>query len=249
MRALFRVGKETQMLSGAEIDVADNVRRVMDEIARTAERVGRDAGSIKLLAVSKMISVDLMQKAMSAGVTCLGENRVQEGIAKRSELAGQKFEYHLIGPLQKNKVNKAVSCFDWLETIDSLELACKINGACLDYDKQMPVLIQVNLAREPTKSGIEEEDLFRLVEQVQALRHLSLRGLMTIPPYFADPDEVRPFFRRLRELLELCNSQCSPEYGMKELSMGMSHDFPTAIIEGATIVRVGTAIFGERQSP
>jgi pyridoxal phosphate enzyme (YggS family) len=173
---------------------------------------------------------------------------VQEGIAKRSELAGQKFEYHLIGPLQKNKVNKAVSCFDWLETIDSLELACKIDQACLGQDRQMPVLIQVNLANEPTKSGIGEEDLFRLGEQVQALRYLSLRGLMTIPPYFPNPDEVRPFFRRLRKLLELWNSQCSPKYAMTELSMGMSHDFPIAIAEGATIVRVGTAIFGERQS-
>ncbi|HVN80701.1 MAG TPA: YggS family pyridoxal phosphate-dependent enzyme, partial [Terriglobia bacterium] len=164
----------------------------------------------------------------------------------RLELAEELFEYHLVGPLQKNKVNKAVDCFDWVETIDSIELAQRIDRACSVRGKCMPALIQVNLAKEPGKSGIEVENLTELVEQTQSLKNLSIRGLMAIPPYYERPEDVRPFFRRLRELREQLEMRLRSDALLGELSMGMSHDFPVAIEEGATIVRIGTAIFGER---
>ena len=238
-----------RMLSGRDVDVAGNVKRVTEQIARAADRRGIDARTVKLLAVTKTVGADLVAQALKAGVTCLGENRVQEGVAKRSELAGQVFEFHLIGPLQKNKVNKAVDCFDCIETIESVELAQRINRACEALGKQMAVLVQINLAREPSKSGIAEEDLAGLVQQVRAMRYLSLRGLMAIPPPFENSEEVRPFFLRMKELLMLLNAEHPPTSALHELSMGMSHDFPVAIEEGATIVRIGAAIFGERPLP
>lgn len=236
------------MLTKRDVDVAGNVKRVVDQIACAVDRAGIDAGSVKLLAVTKTVGAEQITEALEAGITCLGENRVQEGMAKRSELGDRVFEFHLIGPLQKNKVNKAVNCFDWIETVDSVELAQRIDRACEVQGKRLPVLVQVNLAKEPTKSGVAEEGLAGLVEQARAMRHLSVRGLMTIPPYCENPEDARPFFRRLKKLLMGLNAKQSVESAMRELSMGMSHDFPVAIEEGATIVRIGTAIFGERPS-
>ncbi len=234
------------MISGTDADVIGNVEQVKEQIARACNRAGRKAGTIKLLAVTKTVEADLVMKALRAGVTCLGENRVQEGMSKRLELAGQVFEFHLVGPLQKNKVNKAVDCFDWIETVDSVELAQRIDRACSARGKCMKALIQVNLAKEPSKSGIEVEYLTELVERAQTMRNLSVCGLMTIPPYFERPEDVRPFFRRLKELLDQLKTRLCSDTVFGELSMGMSHDFPVAIEEGATIVRIGTAIFGER---
>ena len=234
------------MILGTDVDVMGNIQRVNEEIVRACCRSGRNPEGIKLLAVTKTVDVDLFMKALRAGVTCFGENRVQEGISKRLQLAGQVFEFHLVGPLQRNKVSKAVDCFDWIETIDSVELAQRIDKACASRGKLMNALIQVNIANEPSKSGIEAEHVADLVERVQTMRNLSVRGLMAIPPYFQHPEEVRPFFRRLKELLDRLKTKLSCDAVFGELSMGMSHDFPVAIEEGATIVRIGTAIFGER---
>ncbi len=236
------------MLSGTESTISENVANVMNQITRVAQRVRRDSRSVKLVAVSKTVPPELVKQALDAGVTCLGENRVQEGMAKRPHLLGRTLEYHLIGPLQKNKVLKAVACFDWIETIDSSDLAEKIENACRDQVKLMPVLVQVNLAKEETKSGVNEEGLLPLLEQLLAFPHLSVRGLMTIPPFQENPEEVRPYFRRLRQLLDLVMARTTAGAEFKELSMGMSHDYPVAVEEGVTIIRVGTAIFGARSN-
>jgi PLP dependent protein len=211
------------------------------------DRSGRARDSVKLVAVSKTIPVDRIRWALEAGIARLGENKVQEGQSKKLDLAAYTFEFHLIGPLQRNKVNKAIVTFDWVETVDSFDLALKIDRACASINKVMPVLLQVNLGLEPTKSGVSEDEITRLVEQSATLEHLSVRGLMTIPPFEEDPERSRPYFRRLRELSERIRCHAIANVEMLELSMGMSHDYPVAIEEGATIVRLGTAIFGERQ--
>jgi pyridoxal phosphate enzyme (YggS family) len=229
------------------MDIAGNVRFVLDMISRVAKECGREGQSVKLVAVSKAVNAQRIEQALEAGIHCLGENKVQEGIEKRAQLAGYSYELHLIGPLQRNKVNKAVATFDWIETVDSIDLAIKIDRACASLNKVIPVLVQVNLAEEQTKSGVLEKDLSGLVDLMAKLQHISLRGLMTIPPFSENPEEVRPHFRRLRELAERVDRLKIEAVSMRELSMGMSHDYSIAIEEGATIVRVGTAIFGGRQ--
>jgi PLP dependent protein len=228
-------------------EIRANVQKVLDVIGRAADRSGRKRESVKLVAVSKTIAVDKIRWALEAGIGRLGENKVQEGQSKKPDLSAYAFEFHLIGPLQKNKVNKAVTTFDWIETVDSFELAMRIERACASMDKVMPVLLQVNVGMEPTKSGVSEDGIVELVEQTARLGHLSVRGLMTIPPLEEDPERSRPYFRRLRELAEKISRHSMDNAKMQELSMGMSHDYPVAIEEGATIVRLGTAIFGERQ--
>jgi PLP dependent protein len=230
-----------------KIDVASNVQSVLDMISKVAKQSGRNAESVKLVAVSKAVNVERIVRALEAGVHFLGENKVQEGMEKGAQLGGYSYEFHLIGPLQKNKVNKAVATFDWIETVDSFDLAKRIDRACEGLNKVIPVLVQVNLAKEQTKSGVLEEELSGLVDLMAKLQHISLRGLMTIPPFSENPEEVRPYFRRLRELAERVNDLKIETVSMQELSMGMSHDYSIAIEEGATIVRVGTAIFGDRQ--
>jgi pyridoxal phosphate enzyme (YggS family) len=216
-------------------------------ISKVARECGRKAESVKLVAVSKAVNVQRIEQALKAGIHCLGENKVQEGMEKRDQLAGYSYELHLIGPLQKNKVNKAVANFDWIETVDSYDLARRIDRACEGLNKIIPVLVQVNIAEEPSKSGVLEKDLSGLVDLIAKLQHISVRGLMTIPPFSENREVVRPHFRRLRELAENLDHLKMESVSMQELSMGMSHDYPIAIEEGATIVRVGTAIFGERR--
>ena len=228
-------------------EIQANVRRVLDVVGQSADRSGRARESVKLVAVSKTVPVERIRWALEAGISRLGENKVQEGQSKKEDLAAYVFEFHLIGPLQRNKVNKAIVTFDWVETVDSFDLALKIDRACASLNRVMPVLLQVNIGLEPTKSGVSEEAITQLVEQFATLDHLSVRGLMTIPPYDEDPERSRPYFRRLRELSERIRGRAIGNVDMLELSMGMSHDYPVAIEEGATIVRLGTAIFGERQ--
>jgi pyridoxal phosphate enzyme (YggS family) len=240
--------KSNLMVVDTRAEIGKNLQRVLDVIAQTVMRSGRKLETVKLVAVSKTVSVEKIRQALELGITCLGENKVQEGQSKKAQLGGYSYEFHLIGSLQKNKVNKAVAAFDWIESVDSFDLAKKIDQACISLKKVMPVLLQLNMGDEPTKSGAKEEELFELVGQVLELRHLSVRGLMAIPPFLENPEEVRPYFRRLRELAEGIQRAHLGNIEMKELSMGMSHDYPIAIEEGATIVRLGTAIFGERQS-
>ena len=219
---------------------------VLDSIERAAQKAGRPGNSVKLVAVSKTIGVESIRQAVAAGAMALGENKVQEASSKRPLLGELPVEWHLIGSLQKNKANRAAEIFDWIESLDDFELASKLDRACERLKKRIPVLIQVNVGREASKSGIAEEEAADFAGRISAFRHLEVRGLMAIPPYSEDPEKSRPHFVRLRETAERIESQRLTGISMKELSMGMSHDFPVAIEEGATMVRVGTAIFGPR---
>ena len=228
------------------IDVRANLRMVLESIERAAQKAGRSGNSVRLVAVSKTIGVEHIRQAVSAGAMALGENKVQEASSKRPLLNELPVEWHLIGSLQRNKANRAAEIFDWIESLDDLELAARLDRACERLNKRMPILIQVNVGREASKSGIAEEETAEFAGRVSAFNHLEVCGLMAIPPYTEDPEESRPHFIRLREIAERIESQRLPGISMKELSMGMSHDFAVAIEEGATFVRVGTAIFGPR---
>ena len=209
---------------------------------RAMELAGREPSSVKLVAVTKTRSVEEMATAVGAGVTDVGENKVQEAEAKKPELQASA-RWHLVGHLQKNKAKKAVELFDLIHTVDSAAIGQRIDRLAAERDKVQPVLVQVDLAGEETKDGLLEEELFPTLERLSECSNLRVDGLMVLPPYFDDPDEVRPYFQRLREL-----SENGHERGLvgRELSMGMSHDFEVAIEQGATLVRVGTAIFGPR---
>ncbi len=229
--------------------IKSNLEQIHARINQAARRSGRNPEAIKLIAVTKTVEAERIRFALECGVRWLGENRVQEALEKKSQLAGFQFEYHLIGTLQKNKVNKAVSGFDWIQSVDSLELARKISDAGEAAGKVIPILLQVNLGHELTKSGVSEEEIFHLAEQASQCPGVSIRGFMTIPPFLEDPEEVRLFFRQLRNMADELKRKNLRSLPLEELSMGMSHDFEVAIEEGATMVRIGTAIFGERQYP
>ena len=226
--------------------IAGNVQRVMEAVAEAALKSGRRPETVRLMAVSKLVAADRIREALAAGVDCLGENRVQEAQSKKDHLAGPDFEYHLIGPLQKNKVNRAVATFDWIQTVDSLDLARRVDRSSARLGKTVSVLIQVNIGREPQKAGVAEEELEELAGRLVDLDFISVQGLMAIPPYLEDGEAVRPYFRRLRRWFDRLAGLQLPKVRMQVLSMGMSHDFPVAIEEGSTMVRVGTAIFGRR---
>jgi hypothetical protein len=190
----------------------------------------------------------MLRHALDAGLRDLGENRLQEADAKIREVGPSAARWHLIGHLQANKARRAVQLFDLIHTLDSAALAERLDRLCqTEGRRELPVLIQVDLGGEETKSGTSVEELPLVVEAVTAAEHLSLRGLMTLPPFFEDAERVRPFFQRLRELRDAFSARLAFGDRAVELSMGMSHDFEIAIEEGATMVRVGTAIFGERQ--
>jgi hypothetical protein len=227
--------------------IARNVQFVRERMAKAAAMSGRSPGDVSLVAISKTFPVEFIVQASEAGVCKFGENRVQEAETKIPQLAEkQDFEWHLVGHLQTNKAKRAAELFDMVHSIDSAKLALKLNQASLELGKVLPVLLQVDLGEEETKFGAEPDRIREVVEALSGCRALRLNGLMTIPPYFEDPDHVRPFFARLRELGEKLESQQPGCLGLRHLSMGMSHDFEQAIREGATIVRIGTAIFGLR---
>lgn len=219
----------------------ENLVEVERKIVQAANKVGRNPSKIKLIAVSKTHPVDVLREAINVGATVFGENKVQEAEGKIEEIGRENVEWHLIGHLQKNKARKAVQLFDVIHTLDSVELAERLERICKEEKRgSLQVLAQVDLANEATKNGIKENDLPQLFEFLQTCECLKFNGLMIIPPFFEDAEKVRPFFRKLREIRD----EVLPN---GELSMGMSHDFEIAIEEGATLVRVGTAIFGERE--
>lgn len=232
------------MPSGA--DIADNLQTVRRRIHAAAHRASRSPASITLVAVSKTFSVDAIRAAAAAGQVAFGENRVQEGLGKIDALRDLPLEWHLIGHLQSNKARRAAESFSWIESVDSLELLQKLDRAALDAGTRPSILIQVDLARETSKFGADEAAARALVEAAAATRALDLRGLMIIPPNPETPEDSRPWFRRLRELRDRFVQNGLASAQLTELSMGMSHDFEVAIEEGATMVRVGTAIFGGR---
>ncbi len=202
--------------------------------------------SIRLIAVSKTIPTAVVREAIDCGVTDLGENYIQEARDKVNELATAPVNWHFIGHLQSNKAKYAVRLFDLIHSVDSLKLATELNKYAQKIDKIQAVLVQVNVAQEKSKSGIFVEETIGLSKQLSQLDNISVKGLMTMPPYFNAPDKVRPFFAALRDLRDRIRTENITGIGMDELSMGMTGDFEAAIEEGATMVRIGTAIFGER---
>lgn len=231
----------------------ENLRARLEQVRKTIElsarRCGRSLDEITLVAVSKTHPAEVVRKAIAAGVTDLGENRVQEAEAKIPEVGRKAARWHLIGHLQSNKARRAVELFDVIHSLDSVALARRLDRMCVELNREvLPVLIQVDLGHEQTKTGIDENELPSLVDAVKKCEHLRLAGLMTLPPYFEDAEQVRPFFRRLRKLRDDLREQGAFDDSRGELSMGMTHDYEVAIEEGATILRVGTAIFGERHA-
>jgi PLP dependent protein len=218
-------------------DIRANLDRVRERVARAAERAGRRASDVLLIGVSKTVEVARIREAIDAGVAALGENRVQEARDKVSEI-GRPVPWHLIGHLQTNKVRDALELFDVLHSLDRLDLAKELDKRARAGGRTVDVLVEVNVAAEASKSGVAPDGLGALLEAVAAMPALKVRGLMAIPPEAKDPDDSRVWFRALQKLAE--------RYSFSELSMGMSGDFEVAIEEGATMVRVGTAIFGPR---
>jgi len=227
--------------------IHDNVARVRERIAQACVRAGRRPEDVKLVAVSKTVEPERIRQCYEAGLRDFGENRVQEASAKRAALSDLTVTWHLVGHLQSNKAKLARQLFHWVHSVDSLRLAEKLDHAAVCEGERLPVLLEVNLGEEATKSGVREEEVLDLARQVAQFKTLELCGLMTVPPFFENPEDVRPFFRRLRQWAERVNAAALPDVSVRELSMGMSHDYDVAIEEGATIVRVGTAIFGARQ--
>ena len=229
-------------------DIATNLNQVRERIASAATRAGRNPHEIRIIAVTKTHSVDVVHGAISQGLSVFGENKVQEAESKIGEIGRKVAEWHLIGHLQSNKARKAVQLFDCIQSIDSVELAQRLERICEEERRaELSVLVQVDLAGEATKSGILEFELGELVEFLRGCERLRFDGLMVLPPFFDDPEATRPYFTRLREIRDRLLSIGSFANGRSELSMGMTNDFEVAIEEGATIVRVGTAIFGERE--
>ncbi len=223
--------------------IRDNLLKVKERIEKAAQKAGRNPKEIRLVAVSKTVEVARIKEAIEAGVSILGENYVQEA-QKKIEAIGKPVSWHFIGHLQSNKAKYAVRLFDVMHSIDSTPLAEELHRRAEQEDRLIKMMIEVNLSKEAAKFGTDEERVLNLAKRIQSLKHLSLEGLMTMPPYFDSPEMSRPYYVALRELKERLMKEGIP---MKELSMGMSHDFEIAIEEGATYVRVGTAIFGPRQ--
>ena len=230
-----------------EEELRQRLERVHEQITEAALRVNRRPNDVTLMAVSKTHAAETIQQAIAAGVTDLGENRVQEADAKIPAVGRKAARWHLIGHLQSNKARRAVELFDVIHSLDSVALARRLNRVCREVNREaLPVLIQVDLGQEATKSGVAESEVPEIIEAISQSERLRLTGLMTLPPFFDDPVQARPFFRRLREIRDELRAQGAFGDQSGELSMGMTHDYPVAIEEGATIVRIGTAIFGTR---
>lgn len=227
-------------------EIADNLRRVRERIAAAAERVGRDPSEVTLVVVTKTRGLDEVRSAVDAGATDLGENYVQELEAKAEALADMDVRWHAIGHLQTNKVRKLAGFVHLVHSVDSLRLAEEIDRRAAAAGRQVPVLVQVNVSGEESKFGLAPAQVLPLAREVGGLSAARLAGLMTMPPYSDDPEASRPHFVRLRELRDRLVEAGIPAERLRELSMGMTGDFEVAVEEGATLVRVGTAIFGPR---
>jgi pyridoxal phosphate enzyme (YggS family) len=223
------------------------LEQVKERIRQAAESCARDPDSIRLVAVSKTVAADTVREAIEAGATILGENYVQEARDKFKALVQYHVSCHFIGHLQSNKAKYAVRLFDLIHSVDSLKLARELDKQAAKVDKVQQILVQVNISGENTKSGIPADEAAGLIAETGRLKNLAVKGLMTMPPYFYQPEKVRPFFAALRELRDRINAQSLPNVSLDELSMGMTGDFEVAVKEGATLVRIGTAIFGERK--
>ena len=231
------------------MSISSNLAAVRGRLERAARAAGRDPADIRLVAVSKTFPAAAVREAFAAGQVDFGENRVQEALQKIRETAELHSRWHLVGHLQSNKARKVAGPFAYVHSVDSVELLTRLDQAATAEGAAPKLLIQVDLAGEATKFGAPESALPQLVEAAGGLHSAELVGLMLLPPYSEDPEQSRPWFRRLREIRDGLVKQGVPASRLRELSMGMSHDFEVAIAEGATMVRVGTAIFGERHYP
>ena len=215
-------------------NIEQNLKNVKERIRNSALKVNRNPNKIKLVAVTKTFPVDVIDNLINLGISSVGETKVQEA-KKKFEKIGKKVEWHMVGHIQSNKAKDAVKIFDIIHSIDRIKIARKVSEKCLELNKKMPVLVQVNLTGD--KFGVKPEETVEFVNKTKKLEGIKVEGLMTIAPY-VEPEETRPYFRRMKELALICK--------LKHLSMGMSNDFQVAIQEGATMVRIGTAIFGQR---
>lgn len=223
--------------------IGENLRSVRRQIDEAADRVGRDAGDVMLLPVTKMVGVEETRALAQLGVPAVGENRVMDALRKAEALALPELAWHLIGHLQRNKVRKALQLFTFLHGVDSLRLAEAVSEELVRLGRELPCLIEVNTSDEPQKHGLAPEELMPLLEAASGLLGLRVDGLMTMAMMTDDPEKARPCFARLRKLAERVRAADLPNVRMTHLSMGMTQDFDVAVEEGATIVRVGTAIF------
>ena len=227
------------------MNIKENILKIQEEIREAVGKSHRK-DNVKLVAVSKTFPAEYIAEAFNCGISDFGENYVQEFVAKQSNLIDLPINWHFIGHLQTNKIKYVFDKITLLHTLDSLKLAEKINKKLQQSDKKLSVLIQINIGKEESKYGIFPEEVEHFVENLYNMKSLIVTGLMTIPPYFEDAEKARSYFIKMRELLEKVKRFNSDNIHLKELSMGMSHDFKVAIEEGATIVRIGSAIFGER---
>jgi len=228
--------------------ISENLSQIKRRIIEAAKRAGRDPSGVRLLAVTKEQSDVTVAEGIQAGMTLLGENKVQEASSKIEALGRNGLEWHFIGRLQKNKVKFIFDLFDLIHSVDSLALAEAIHKKAQKIGSCMPILLQVNISGEKSKLGIDPLDLPREIRKFAKLEGVKISGLMTIPPFDRDPETSRPYYARLRELRNTCSSLNIPRICLDELSMGMSNDYEVAIEEGATLVRVGTGLFGPRSS-
>ena len=234
------------------MSISENIGRVQEQIARAAQRAGRDSREVSLMAVTKTVSPDRIRQAYQAGLRLFGENRVQEFVAKSAGLSDlEGSEWRMIGHLQSNKSRTAAELFGGVDSVDSLRLLQRLNSAAEELGKKLPVLIEINIGGEAAKSGVaaDSAEFEQMLTRAPKYEFVEIRGLMTVPPYSEDPEQSRPFFRRMRELRDQIAARKFPTISMQTLSMGMSHDFEVAIEEGSTCVRLGTALFGERATP
>lgn len=222
------------------------LQSVKNRIEKAARACGRDPETVRLVVVSKTLPTNRVRQAIQAGATILGENYVQEARAKFNDLATHLVSWHFIGHLQSNKAKYAVRLFDLIHSVDTLKLARELDKQSHKINKVQEVLIQVNISEEASKSGVDVEGTYNLLKEISLLENLSVKGLMTMPPYFNAPEKVRPYFSALRDLKNCLEQKGLLNVTLSELSMGMTGDFEVAIQEGATFVRIGTAIFGKR---
>ena len=226
--------------------VADRVRLVLSNIRRAAERAGRPVQQIRLVAVTKTVTIDRIQQGLDAGLAILGESRLQEAVQKITALRQGAAKWHFIGHLQRRKVASVIGVFDLIHSVDSVALAQDVNRRAAAVAHSQDVLLEVNIGNEPAKTGFRPDEIVGIVPVMAGLSHIRIRGLMAIPPPVSQPEQARPYFRHLRALAVRIQGLGLPTIAMEELSMGMSNDYEVAIEEGATLVRVGTAIFGTR---
>jgi pyridoxal phosphate enzyme (YggS family) len=228
------------------MNIGKRLKNIKDRINESAVRCGRDPKSVRLVAVSKTVPASRVKEAIDAGVDILGENYVQETRTKFNELAAYPISWHFIGHLQTNKAKYAVRLFDLIHSVDSLKLARELDKQAKKVNKIQDILIQINIGKEASKSGADAESVSNLVKDISFLGNISVKGLMIMPPFYNNPEKVRPYFSGLRNLRDQIR-QTLKGVDLYELSMGLSNDFEVAIEEGATFVRIGTAIFGERR--